>query len=239
MPGKYTYRKGMSTMRRTVLRRKLAQGLRRSKYTPRVPRNKLTVSRNVHSFRRGCNSDYATVTGTGLSGAMTFQLSDTLGYAEFDNLYDRYMLTYVIIKVRLVSNPNSTSLLNSSWTGIPGANGPQANWYPRFFYCKDYDDSSAETLAALKERGRTKMAILKPNTFHKIVIKPAVLFQTYYTSTGSAYSPHWRQWIDMAQPSMPHYGLKYNIDCDGLNLANDSFKVELEKVYYFKCKDVR
>lgn len=228
-----TYRKGVTKMARAARRQK-ARFMKAARVAP---------SRNIHSFRRGCNSDYATVSGTGLSGSMTFQLSDTLGYTEFDNLYDRYMITAVVLKVRLVTNPdailtvnnNGGTGVNASWSTINST-----NWYPRFFYCKDYDDSSAETLAQLKERARTKMIILKPNMFHKIVIRPAALFQTYYTTTGSAYAPKWNSWIDMAQPSMPHYGLKYNIDCDGLS-ANTTypFRVELEKTYYFKCKDVR
>ena len=84
------------------------------------------------------------------------------------------------------------------------------------------------------------MVVLKPNMYHKIVVRPSVLIQTYYTQTGSAYAPKWKQWIDMAQNSMPHYGLKYNIDLSGGN-PNDNhpYKIEIEKTYFFKCKDVR
>lgn len=212
----------------------------RAKRAKRTRVGRVDRSVNVHSFRRGCNTDYATVTGTGLSGTLTFQLSDTLGYTDFDNLYDRYMITHVVIKVRLVNDPSAVSQINTRLTNVGGSasNFNMTNWYPRFFYCKDYDDSGSETLAQLKERARTKMFILKPNVYHTIVVKPAALFQTYYTTTGSAYAPKWNTWVDMAQNSMPHYGLKYNIDMDGLS-AIDGFKVELEKVYYFKCKDVR
>lgn len=204
-----------------------------------VGRARISRSLNVHSFRRMANSQFETVTGTGLSGALTFSLSDTINYTEFDVLYDRYMITAVVIKFRIVNNPDATSYLNTTWTGGTGGSN-QTNWFPRLFYCKDYDDASPETLAQLRERAKTKMVVLKPNRYHKVVVKPACLIQAYYTALGAGYAPKWKQWIDMAQNSLPHYGLKYNIDCSGENPVDTSpFKVEIEKTYYFKCKDVR
>jgi hypothetical protein len=199
------------------------------------------VDRNCHSFRRMAQSFTEDVTGTGLSGAMTFSLGDTLGASEFDVLYDRFMITAVVVKIRIVNNPDNTMALNNSGVNpLTGTRWVSTNWYPRLFYCKDYDDNSAETLAQLRERAKTKMVVLKPNMYHKIVIRPAALVQTYYTALGSGYAPKWKQWIDMAQKDLPHYGLKYNIDCSGQNPDdNQPFKVEFEKQYFFKCKDVR
>ena len=174
------------------------------------------MDRNCHAFRRMAQSVIEDVSGTGLSGAMTFTLGDTLGASEFDVLYDRFMITAVIVKVRIVNNPDAAGNLNQSWTGIPGVNVPTSNWYPRLFYCKDYDDSTAETLGSLRERAKTKMVVLKPNVYLKIVIKPSVLVQGYYTSLSTGYIPKWKQWIDMAQNGVPHYGLKYNVDTSGL-----------------------
>jgi hypothetical protein len=196
------------------------------------------VDRNCHSFRRMAQPIYEDVSGTGLSGALTFSLGDTLGASEFDVLYDRFMLTVVVIKVRLVTNPDSTWGLNGATGSVDTRQG--TNWFPRLFYCKDYDDNSAETLAQLRERAKTKMVVLKPNMYHKIVVRPAALVQTYYTALGSGYAPKWKQWIDMAQKDLPHYGLKYNVDCSGLNPTDTQpFKIEFEKQYFFKCKDVR
>lgn len=225
------------TSRRAAVRRKI----QRARIS--VGRGRVSMNRNVHAFKRMANSQIETVTGSGLSGALQFALSDTIGHSEFDVLYDRYMLTAVVVKFRIVNNPDAPGYLNSN-PGLAAPSGQSnwnsTNWYPRLFYCKDYDDSTAETLAQLRERAKTKMVILKPNRYHKVVIRPAALVQTYYTSLGAGYAPKWKQWIDMAQNSLPHYGLKYNIDCS----ANDPtdtqpFKVEIEKQYFFKCKDVR
>ena len=84
------------------------------------------------------------------------------------------------------------------------------------------------------------MYILKPNRYIKIAIKPAVAGQVYRTATATGYSPKWNTWIDMNQNDVLHYGLKYVVDTSGLD-PNDTqpFKLEIERTYYFKCKDVR
>lgn len=201
----------------------------------------MNISRNVHSFRRMTNSFTEDISGLGLSGTMTFKLSDTINYTEFDVLYDRFMITTVVVKVRLVTNPDGVVYANNlNVDPVTSARWNTANWYPRLFYCKDYDDSTAETLAQLRERAKTKMIVLKPNMYHKIVIRPSVLVQGYYTSLTPGYVPKWNQWVDMQNNSLPHYGLKYNVDCSGLNPQDTyPFKIEWEYTYYFKCKDVR
>lgn len=201
----------------------------------------MSISRNVHSFRRMANSYTEDISGLGLSGALTFKLSDTINYSEFDVLYDRYMITSVVVKVRLVTNPDGVVYANNlAVDPVVSARWNTANWYPRLFYCKDYDDDTAETLPQLRERAKTKMVVLKPNRYHKIVIRPSVLVQGYYTSLSTGYLPKWNQWVDMGQNSLKHYGLKYNVDCSGINPQDTyPFKIEWEMTYYFKCKDVR
>lgn len=197
-------------------------------------------TRNRHSFRRMCASEVIDITGVAYTAGMEFKLSDLPGSIEFSDLYDRYKLTTVVLRFRIINNPDAAGNLNQAWTGIPGTNVPTSNWFPRLFYCKDYDDSSAESLGALRERAKTKMAVLRPNKYVKIVVKPAVTVQTYRTTTTTGYSPSWNQWIDMAQTNVPYYGLKYVVDLSGID-PNDSYpyKLEIEKQYFFTCKDVR
>lgn len=201
----------------------------------RIKRGMMRPSRNCHSFRRWGNPERWDVSGASGLGGMTFSLSDVLGYSEFENLYDRYMITCVVLRFRLINNPDSTWALN-----VGGSVGTQTNWFPRLFFCPDYDDNSAESIAVLRERAKTKMRVLRPNQYFKVVVKPACTVQTYYTSTGAGYAPKWKQWIDMSQSGVPHYGLKWGVDTSGID-PNDSypFKLEIEKQYYFKCKDVK
>lgn len=190
--------------------------------------------RNEHSFRRMCTVTNIDVSATEYDFAAEFKFSDMTGAAEFSSLYDRYMLTMVVMKVRILNNPNAQFKTNdtSSYSGT--------NWYPRLFSCPDYDDANVETVTQLKERARTRMRVMKPNSYLKYVIKPAVSIQTYRTTLAAGYSPKWRQWIDMNQTDVPHYGMKFAMDCSGLDPADTvPFKLEIERIFYFKCKDVR
>lgn len=221
--------------RSASLRRSMSRSRSRSSVRSVVPRGIATDHRNVHSFRRWCTAENIDLTGVAYTAGMEFKLSDLPGNLEFGDLYDRYKLTTVVLRFRIVNNPYATWATNS---GAATANS--TNWFPRLFYCRDYDDSSAESLSALRERSKTKMTVLRPNKFFKIVVKPAVTIQTYRTTTTTGYSPSWNQWIDMAQNNVPYYGLKYVVDMSGLDPADSQpFKLEIEKQYFFTCKDVR
>lgn len=224
--------------RSASLRRSLSRSSVRSAVSRASSRSVRSIgdTRNRHSFRRMCASEVIDVTGVAYTAGMEFKLSDLPGVIEFSDLYDRYKLTTVVLKFRIINNPDATWPLN----GAPAATNGITNWFPRLFYCKDYDDSSAESLGALRERSKTKMVVMRPNKYHKIVVKPAVTVQTYRTTTTTGYSPSWNQWIDMAQTNVPFYGLKYVLDCSGIDPSDTQpFKLEIEKQYFFTCKDVR
>lgn len=206
----------------------------------RVKRGLRRPSLNCHSFRRWGTVERYDLTGSAaLNGAMVFSLSDMPGVAEFEALYDRYMITAVVLRFRIINNPDSVLMLNNN-NQSASLVYQTTNWFPRLFYCPDYDDNNAETLSALRERAKTKMKVLRPNMYFKAVIKPAVTVQTYYTTVSAGYAPKWKQWIDMSQSSVPHYGMKWVLDTSGINpLAGQPMKLEIEKQYYFKCKDVR
>jgi len=199
------------------------------------------VSRNVHAFRRWTNEVRHSCTGTTTSVGYECTFDTVRGYTDFTDLYDRYMITCIVMRFRLVNNPNNSIALNNldndpatvtKWVS--------SNWYPAMYYCKDYDDSAAETMEQLKERANTKRILLQPNKFYKIVLRPAVAMQTYATATTSGYAPKWKNWIDMAQTNVPHYGLKYVIDTSAQDPADTQpFIVERSTQIFFKCKDVR
>jgi len=214
----------------------------RSKTKTVVVRNRMghrrsMVNRNMHSFRRWTNEVRHNVTSTVGQFSYECTFDSIRGYTDFTDLYDRYMITCVVMRFRLVNNPNSTWSLN---TNPAAQTAMSANFYPAMYYCKDYDDSAAETLEQLKERANTKRMILQPNKMYKIVLRPAVTMQTYATATSTGYAPKWKQWIDMANTSVPHYGLKYVVDCSAQDPADTQpFILERSTQIFFKCKDVR
>lgn len=197
-----------------------------------------TVSRNVHSFRRYAADTRVNTTGTTSSHAIEYLFQNIINPNDFADLYDRYMITCVVHKFRLVNNPTVATQLNAQVTGTPWGNS--TNWFPKLWYCPDYDDSTTETLQELQQRAKTKCMVLQPNKQYKIVVKPAVTIQTYRTTTTTGYAPKWKQWIDMGQRDVPHYGLKFVVDCSAQDPADTQpFIVEYTTQYFFTCKDVR
>lgn len=215
------------------------------RFKKRLPKRSISRARlgaqiACHRFKRWANDARDSVTGTTYTNALTFQLSDVRGSSEFNALYDRYMITCVIVKFRLVSSPTSTIKINDPNTNVNTTTFNTTNWYPCLYYCKDNDDSTAETLAQLQERAYTKRVILQPNKFVTIKLRPCVTIQAYNSTLSTGYVPKWNQWLDCAQTGVPHYGLKYCIDTSAQDpLDSNPFIVERSVIYYFKCKDSR
>lgn len=207
------------------------------------------MSRSRRSFKKAVNQHiytrYATtptdfdVTTGSATRAEKFTFDSIKGYTEFTALYDRYKITCVQMELTLITNPNSANPLNINAAGATTYYNNPTNWYPKLWYVRDYDDESTATIDALKERANVKCIILRPNKVYKIKIRPAVLLQTYRTVSTTGYAPKWKNWIDMVDVDVPHYGIKYDVDCQGLD-PNDSypFKIRVEYKYFFTCKDV-
>lgn len=193
-------------------------------------------NRNVHSFRRYAADTRVNTTGTTSSHSIEYLFQNIINPNDFADLYDRYMITCVVHKFRLVNNPDAAFKHNNEAAQVWNT----SNFFPKLWYCPDYDDSSTETLQELQQRSKTKCMVLQPNKQYKIVVKPAVTIQTYRTTTTTGYAPKWKQWIDMGQRDVPHYGLKFVVDCSAQDpVDTQPFIVEYTTQYFFTCKDVR
>lgn len=225
-------------------------GSRPRSFKRRTPAKKVSVSkrytvqsirstaltRNVHFFSRYTNDVRFTASDTTTSQGISVNFNSIKGYAEFTALFDRYMITTVVFKFRLVNNPDAAVKLNDGTNSFYN----QANWFPKLWYCPDYDDDLAETLQELQERCQTRYKVLRPNQEVKIAIKPAVSAQMYRTLTSTGYAPKWNTWIDMGQQDVPHYGLKICVDTSAQDPQEaQPFIIERTTKIYFKCKDVR
>jgi len=201
-----------------------------------MPSRKISLS--THSYSRFSSAVTLDVTSTTLADERQFKFEDITGYSEFTSLYDSYKLTKVVMMIQLITNPDSISPLNTLNT--TGAFNP-SNFYPRWWYVRDYDGGT-DTLATIKERSGVKCFLLRPNKINRIVIKPRVLVQAYagVSSTGYLVKQSKSLFIDMANTSVPHYGLSSVVDTMGQDPSDSyPFKIRVEFKYYFTCKDVR
>lgn len=188
---------------------------------------------NVHRFCRWTLPVTNTFTTVTSESAFVITFDNLINKDDFTTLYDRYRIDYVQIRAQLVNNPNAISVLNTA-----GGNATASNFYPKLWWCPDYDDGVQETLDELKQRAKTKCIVLQPNKIYKFGFKPAILAQTYRTAVSTGYTPMWKQWVDMAQTNVPHYGIKYVIDALNIDPVGE-FKVIFDFKVYFTCKDVR
>lgn len=186
---------------------------------------------NIHRFCRWTVPTVVTMTGATSEQPLVWSFDNLINKDDFTTLYDRYRIDYVRVRAQLMTNPDASNFVNSA---LPN----YTNWFPKLWWCPDYDDGAQETLDDLKQRAKTRCIILRPNQFYKFGVKPAILAQTYRTAVSTGYTPKWKQWIDMAQTNVPHYGIKCVIDGSALDPLQD-FRVQFDCQVYFTCKDVR
>lgn len=189
-----------------------------SKSSVRSGKWKATIKRQlringVYNFTRYASS----VFGTGLtfsnpgtvvstSTSATFALNQVQGYADFTSLFDLYKIVKVDMKINLLSpNPDNTQ----------GSAFIASTYYPKLWWCWDYDDSSNLSLDQIKEKQGVKYAILKPNAVIKISCIPKFQAMTYKTPTATGYGPR-TGYLDTVDSGIPHYALKFVLDMNGV-----------------------
>lgn len=192
------------------------------------------VKYNVHSYKRFATPllFQALQPTSAYNNVITFDLSQVRNPTELTALYDQYMIERVKCVFKLVSNPDSNNAL------VSNVNPNSANFYPTLLYSRDYDNNTVETALELRERNTTKMAVLKPNEFISISVRPAVRSQIYLDGVTTASSCVWNQWLDCSVSNVPHYGLKFSVDMNGVTTAQDFF-IRVEMIYFLKFKNAR
>lgn len=178
----------------------------------------------------------AAATVTEYDFATYFALSDMPNVAEFTTLFDQYKLNRVVFQIKMINVPSNTEFPNSNINNY-------GNFYPTIWYAPDHDDNVALTIAQLKEYEGVKHRVLQPNRELNISLSPTTLQQVYRSAVTTGYACNFKKpWLDMAQADIPHYGLKFALDFEGINLATNAsqgFKFKVNVKYYFGCKNVR
>lgn len=201
--------------------------------------NRSYGSLDRHAFSRYSEAGEISCSTTSASADYVFKLTDVINYSEFTTLFDQYKILKVVFKIQMITNPDSANPLNVAASSTTTYYNNPTNWFPKFWYIRDYDSGSSETISSIKERQGAKFFVMKPNKEYSIALKPMVQVQTYKTSVSTGYAPK-RLWLDIADTSVPHYGLKTVIDCLGLD-PNDTypFKFRYETKFYLGFKGVR
>lgn len=172
-----------------------------------------------------------------MSFSSFFTLADLPNVSEFVNLFDLYKINCVVVTLKLTNDPSATSPPNTNTANY-------GNYYPTVWYSPDHDDITAQTVSQLKEYEKVKHRVLRPNQELSIKLRPTTLGQQYRTAVTTGYVANYRkEWLDMSQTDIPHYGLKLAIDCEGITTAvvaaSQLPQVKVNVKYYISCKNTR
>lgn len=207
-------------------------------------RSRLNAGSTVHAYKRrvilygkdGPSSSFQVAPGVGFNSlGLQFQLSDLPNVSEFNNLYDFFKLNYIVIKIIWQANMTDSQNVASSGTAIP-----------RLIWVIDHDDAVAP--AATQAGATTLREYAKSKTFDfgtrrtcTIKFKPSILTENYVSGIATGYTVSYNKWIDMANNTMPHYGLKAVMMCGQSTGTNTEYAqyFDIECTYYFQCKDPR
>nr|WPR18745.1 MAG: capsid protein [Owegonang virus 22] len=215
----------MIRRRRAMRKRKVSAGAVRRKFIGK----KKGIKQPVQFFKRSVYTPnmYSASTLTDAPFAQVFRLNDLPGVSDFTALYDQYQIKAV--KVTLMPKYDTATQVVSSGT-VPNS----AHAMNRVISCIDYDDNTALTsIGDALQYQNHKMT--KGIRDHSRYLKPRCLLEAYGGIGLTHYMPRKNQWIDVANITTPHYGLKWIItQSPGIALSYD-MKVD----YYIACKNVR
>lgn len=253
MPGQKRARTGLSivtapgrrvqrTFRKRVAKRRFVRS-KRGRLLPSYSFHRWVTSLSGISITH-CTYDVATSILTHTTGnptaaaSFSFSLQDIPNVSEFTTLFDSYMITGVMFQIKMINNPNSLQVPNVAGAT---ANGQTATWYPTLWYVPDHDDNANITLTQIKEYEKVRHKVFLPNREINIMLRPTTLTQLYRTATTTGYSENRkRTWLDIAASDIPHYGLKFLIDFEGLSpVATSPYTFKINAKFYFKCRNVR
>lgn len=194
-----------------------------------------SINKYIHHFKRRDFGTALTLTsntegvlaGGGSTGFVgfspVFNLSSVVNPTDFTNLYDQYRINAVLLEMKW------------SIDNIPGASEKVLN-PPMLRYYRDYDDANNPTDEQLKENAKTKSLSMSPNRVYKIMIKPAVLNEVRSTGTTVNFQVKWKPWLDCADTTTPHRGLKFGLTYP----SNQAYgAVMINAIYYFSCRSPR
>lgn len=168
----------------------------------------------------------------------SFKFSDLQSYTDFTSLFDQYSIRGVLLVFQLITNPFGYNIAGAHSVAA------DANFFPRLTYVTDADDPSAPSgIEELRQYTNCKTRILRPDQPLKVFIKPR-LSNMIYTGDADVLCKglgRRKQWVDLSNADVPHFGFKSVFTTGGLSWENLSQQwiIQLEAKYYFKLRQPR
>lgn len=153
------------------------------------------------------------------------QLAHAVEYTDFTQLFDRYKITGVKLRILYQNNmgdPNSHAL-------------------PGFTSAWDGDDAGVPSNKEdVTRKLGAKTSVLSANKPFSIFLRPRVTKSVYQTGLTSAYTSERSCFIDCSNPTVEHYGYKFWIDSWLATTGAQSGQImTIEPTLYLTMKDTQ
>lgn len=210
--------------KRTTVPTDAAASKRRSR-TPmpaRVKTYSLQKSSNSFITNRTVLTDATLASTAGVTSVAYYWTLDQLpGYTEYTSLFDQYRIKKVDVLIQ---------------TKNPIGSGPFGYSPVRIMGTPDFDDSTpASTESDIQQY--QNLQVWRPNTDKKFTIIPRIA-KAAYSGAFTSYSNDPAGWLDVASPSVRHYGLKVLITAD-TGSGDDTCRFNVISRVYLEFKSQR
>jgi len=190
--------------------------------SPKVDWSPTAIHRFIrHEYQPGW---VAVPPGNALDAGIDFRLDRTPGNLELSNLFDQYRIVKCVVRVMARQGPG----------GATGNVASAADLYiGRYFGVEDPDDANAPgSNNTLMQYNKVKQA--RWNEDMVFTVYPHVNIDSATTAVGTGDFMSTRSpWLDMANTSVQHYGLKFHSD---VNTQSFNLEFDYKITYYIECK---
>lgn len=217
------------------------QPARKRKYRPKV-RFPRSLGMQIHYFKVRTGTCTGGTSQTAISNPLVlastayasligweFKLNQLPNIAEYQSLFDQYMINAVKVTFFPASNIAFDATAVTTTIGVP-----------RILMAIDRTDAATPAVENTV-REYTKSQRKYMNRECSIYIKkPLTVGLVYNTLATSTFSTNERMWLSLAgAASAPHFGLKTAIVVESQGTTDAEVKVDWEVTYYFQCRNSR
>lgn len=158
-----------------------------------------------------------------------FQLSSVYQPSDLTNLFDRYKIVGVQLKIHYLQNVGSPQQ-------VPNVGAVYSN-LPTIHYAFDGDDANINTKEQILQKGYCHSRVLNANRPTTIFLKPRVTKEIFNSPVTTGYSSEKACWLDANSSSVPHFGMKFAITdwCGG----ETSNAIRITPTYYLQFRDTQ
>jgi len=178
-----------------------------------------TIGNQTFHWRAQGDSMLTQMAGSASNIAFNFQLSTFNGYTDFSATFDMYRLRAVSVRFDPMYKIGNLGTTNIN---------------PRLYTVIDYDDSNTIAPGSLVQYD--SCVVTPPDCGVVRTLIPRMALAAYAGGVFTSFANAQDQWIDIASPSVQHYGVKASLDPGNAGQTSlQSFTVHIEAFWQFRA----